>query len=538
MGALTLKSFPFELRGWDIEKFEGIDPTDGFGSSTRVYVSKDKVVQIEPDYDIFTYNTWITDKSRQFFDSMFGKWNSVPDPAKTNLNLIKSLKTIVIKSYISDHCNKIKEDSNYLTIVFENLSFESLSLLNILSEKYSFLKIRRAENIKTPNDLESNFQLNAASDKIKLNSSTLCLLIGTNTRYEGYYLNLNLRQRYRKGNFKCLVIGSLIDLTFPLSFLGSNVSVLKSIAEGNNLVCQEIKSAKNPLIILNSELFKRKDGKFLMEVAKKLNKSNVLSANWYGLNVLSPTLNETGTSSIANFKTINNKDLDNSNMLYLLNVATNNLSNLNKIVDSKLLNLATLPKTFLNVNKVIFDQNVKYNNNEELLGKLNKIDNNFINYNYMPESLFYETSRTYLNTEGIVKKSIKLIFNKKSKNSLQVLNRIGNLIKEKVLFLDQKNNNLLSYSSNKLLGFRNFINFNFYATNSLTNANFYLLSRNKPFIMLNNNRFKEKTYKLSNTKIKYWLDDFFSGGKDEYSHNSSVLSNCSKILRTESTNFF
>jgi hypothetical protein len=25
MGALTLKNFPFELRGWDIEKFESID---------------------------------------------------------------------------------------------------------------------------------------------------------------------------------------------------------------------------------------------------------------------------------------------------------------------------------------------------------------------------------------------------------------------------------------------------------------------------------------------------------------------------------
>lgn len=41
MGALTLKSFPFELRGWEIGKFESIDPTDGFGYSTRVYISKE-----------------------------------------------------------------------------------------------------------------------------------------------------------------------------------------------------------------------------------------------------------------------------------------------------------------------------------------------------------------------------------------------------------------------------------------------------------------------------------------------------------------
>jgi hypothetical protein len=56
---LTLK-LSFELRGWDIEKFESIDPTDGFGSDTRVYISNNQVVQIEPDYNIQTFNTWLT----------------------------------------------------------------------------------------------------------------------------------------------------------------------------------------------------------------------------------------------------------------------------------------------------------------------------------------------------------------------------------------------------------------------------------------------------------------------------------------------
>jgi len=76
MGALTLKSFPFELRGWEIEKFESIDPTDGFGSNTRVYINKNQIVLIEPDYNIHTFNTWLTDKGRQFFDGIFGTWKS------------------------------------------------------------------------------------------------------------------------------------------------------------------------------------------------------------------------------------------------------------------------------------------------------------------------------------------------------------------------------------------------------------------------------------------------------------------------------
>ena len=77
MGALTLKSFPFELRGWDIEKFESLDPTDSFGSNTRVYVNKDQIVLIEPDYNNNNFNTWLTDKGRQFFDGMFNSWSNL-----------------------------------------------------------------------------------------------------------------------------------------------------------------------------------------------------------------------------------------------------------------------------------------------------------------------------------------------------------------------------------------------------------------------------------------------------------------------------
>jgi NADH dehydrogenase/NADH:ubiquinone oxidoreductase subunit G len=83
MGALTLKSFPFELRGWDIEKFESIDPTDGFGSNTRVYISKQQIVQIEPDHNETTSNPWLSDKGRQFFDGIFGSWNSNNTQKKT-----------------------------------------------------------------------------------------------------------------------------------------------------------------------------------------------------------------------------------------------------------------------------------------------------------------------------------------------------------------------------------------------------------------------------------------------------------------------
>jgi len=49
--------------------------------------------------------------------------------------------------------------------------------------------------------------------------------------------------------------------------------------------------------------------------------------------------------------------------------------------------------------------------------------------------------------------------------------------------------------------------------------------------------FKLKIRKLINTKLKFWLDDIFTGGKDEYSQNSIILTDYSKFLRSKYTVF-
>lgn len=524
MGALTLKSFPFELRGWDIEKFESLDPTDSFGSYTKVYVSKDQIVLIEPDYNVNTFNTWLTDKGRQFFDGLFGLWNNSNEKFKPNF-WTEIFKNIFETIYILDHCNKQKFKNNFLTIVVENVSLEIINILLMLSQNYSFIKIRRAENFKLPNDLEKTFQLNVTSDKIKLNSSSLCLLISNNPRYEGYYLNLNLRQRYLKGNFKCLSIGSFIDLTFPTIFLGSNTNILKSISEGNNLICQDLKSSKNPLIIYNNELFKRNDNITLQLIIQDLN-NYINGKKFNGLNNINPSLSENGLNFITSFEPLSLKDLNHCNLLYFINVTSNNIAHIKKITELKLLNYST---NVAYKKGLIVDQNYK-NNNSLLI-------NNY-NYLHLPTSVFYENEETFINTEGYIKRTTKLISRKHTRNNWQIVRKLFKNLKKTFVSLELKNNKLLFFNSNKIVHFKNFINFNFYATQNLTNFNYYLSIKTSPIIFINNDSFKKPITQLKNSKLKYWLDDFFTGGKDEYSQNSLILTNCSKILRSEITNFF
>ena len=86
-------------------------------------------------------------------------------------------------------------------------------MLYLLKQNCSFIELRTLDNHKVQNDREPNYQLSDTVTKPKLYMSTLGILVNTNPRYEGYVLNLSLRQRFLKGDFKLLNIGSMLDLT-------------------------------------------------------------------------------------------------------------------------------------------------------------------------------------------------------------------------------------------------------------------------------------------------------------------------------------
>ena len=223
MGALTLKSFPFVLRSWNVKSYDSIDPTDAFGQNTKVYVNKNQIVKIEPQFSDKTLNVWLTDKGRQFFDAIFDKSvNANAQLANVSIKTTKQwedlFQTIKKTFYVYNICNLKFANRSFFLIVFENLSIEVLNFLSLICQINSFIKVRRIEKISIDSSLEQNFQINSSTSLSKLASSSLCVLIGTNPRYEGSYLNLKLRQRYLKGNFKLLTIGSFVDLTFPISF--------------------------------------------------------------------------------------------------------------------------------------------------------------------------------------------------------------------------------------------------------------------------------------------------------------------------------
>ena len=523
MGALTLKAFSDELREWEFIEGEGIDPTDSFGVSLRLSIREDQIFLAEPnDPNI----SWLTDKGRLFFDGMFEK-SSVK-----NTDWEEFFKDISELMYFIDHLNLHKRNSSSFIFAFENLSLETLNMLYLLKQNCSIVELRKVESHKIPNDFESSYQLSQSTQKPKLHMSSLGILMNTNPRYEGYVLNLSLRQRFLKGDFKLLNIGSALDLTFPVYNLGSNFGILKSLGEGTHLSCQDIKNAEFPIFIANTESFKRSDAKVFTEVLKY---TNVLDTAWNGLNILNHNISSAGIYSLNKFLPLSNEDFANFFGCYYINVSLNSTANIKKLTELHLLNI--FDSKNLNNNKIFVDQNSKQINEsfyEKAKGKL------FDNYYYLPSNLFLEDNETYVNTQGLIKRTTKLIhFKKDAKTNWQITRKFYANTKSLVFFNNNRDNKLINFDCVNSFNFKNYVNFQFYAVQTLSSLSFYLTKQNKPLSKFLKSPLKQPKVKVLDTKVKNWLDDFFNGnGKDSFSYNSSVLVNCSKIVRTSSTNFF
>ena len=204
----------------------------------------------------------------------------------------------------------------------------------------------------------------------------------------------------------------------------SNLSILKSIGEGTHLVCQEFKNSEFPLIITNTELFKRKDAKLVFKVMKN---ASALQTAWSGLNILNHNINSVGVNSLNKFLPLSSEDFNNFFGLYCVNVPVSSVAAMKQLTELHLLNIFS---TNFFGKKVFVDQNTKPLN-LDVFGKGK--DTLYDQYFHLPSNLFLEDSETFINTQGLVKRTTKLLsFKKDAKSNWQIIRKF--YAKSKSLF--------------------------------------------------------------------------------------------------------
>lgn len=496
MGALTYKSFPFELRGWDIQKKVGINPTDSLGLKVNLLINNNKIIQVEP---INKKLNFINDKTRQFFDCF--NFNL----KVTDFKIEYLIKFYVKSIYFFDLYNFQKKIIYSFIIIFENISIDMLSLLTFFEQKYFFIKLIRYQQKNNCFDIENNLLLNDLS----LKKTNVSLLIGTNVNFECTNLSLKLKQKKIKGNFKLFSLSSNLKDNI---ILGSSLYLLKNITEGTHFICQDF-FMKNMLIITNSNLLKRNDSfQFLklLTYFKKLQK-------FCDLNSINSSIYETSIFLLNSFLNYFNCNFLNFSLIYALNTTcffdnffTYKLQHKNYFVKNfKILKC----KKIINLQEnYFFIQNQVFN---------------------LPVKNFFETSQIFISNKGVLNQTKKILNNESKKSYWKFTRYFFNSLKKNSFI---SNNFLISFTKlTNQFSFKNVFYLFFVVLNNLNIIKNYTNSIHFFNIKLFDNY---KKIKILNSKIKLWLNDFFIGGLDSCTFNSLVLIKCSTNYKIETSTFF
>jgi NADH-quinone oxidoreductase subunit G len=194
-------------------------------------------------------------------------------------------------------------------------------------------------------------------------------------------LNLKIRKHFFNKNVSINLIGSFVDLSYPVNHLGNSVKTLLDILEGRHSFCKAIRKAKNPLIIIGSAFTLRIDAQMIQNMLRIFaQKAYLLLNNKYNINFVHSNLAqahycELGLNSNpkSNINQLNNSS---SNIAYIFN----NNNEINEKINTK--------NTFCSLNT-------------------HRIDNDNKFQHLLPINSFYERNSLNVNIEGTVQKAFK-----------------------------------------------------------------------------------------------------------------------------------
>jgi len=120
-----------------------------------------------------------------------------------------------------------------------------------------------------------------------IDQADLCLIVGSNPRWEAPIINARILKRANRGGFTAAVIGPRLDLTFKYAHLGAGPETLAELAEGRHAFAEALRKAQRPMLILGQGALARPDGAAVLALARKFAEGyGLVKDGWNGFNVL------------------------------------------------------------------------------------------------------------------------------------------------------------------------------------------------------------------------------------------------------------
>ncbi|MGE0150917.1 MAG: molybdopterin-dependent oxidoreductase, partial [Parvibaculaceae bacterium] len=282
-GALLSKPYAFSARPWELVKTESIDVLDAVGSAIRVDSRGREVMRVLPRLNDEINEEWIADKTRFACDGL--KRQRLDRPYVRIDGKLRPASWPEAFDAIASRLHGVA--GNRIAAIAGDLAdLESMLVLKELATALGSANLDcRQDGAAIDATTRAGYICNTTIQGIE--RADLCLLIGTNPRWEAPLINARLRKRFVTGGLRVAAVGATPDLTFPVEALGAGPDTLREIAEGRHPFAERLKAAKNPMLILGQGAIARTDGAAVLALARQIADScGLIREGWNGFNML------------------------------------------------------------------------------------------------------------------------------------------------------------------------------------------------------------------------------------------------------------
>ncbi len=283
VGALTNRPYSFHARSWELEKTESIDVMDALGSNIRVDTRGPKVMRILPRLNEQVNEEWISDKTRFACDGLTRQRLDSPYVRRDG-TLQKATWDEAFSAIVK--ATKGLPGNAIAAIAGDLADCEAMTALKDLMVAFGSANIDcRQDGAQLNASIRASYIFNSTIAGI--DQASALLLIGTDPRSEAPVLNARIRKRWISGNFSIGAIGLNRDMTYPITFLGDNPSVLKDLERDKDNFANVLKNSERPMIIVGQGALARPDGTLVLCMAHQIAENcGAINGDWNGFNIL------------------------------------------------------------------------------------------------------------------------------------------------------------------------------------------------------------------------------------------------------------
>lgn len=280
VGALTHRPWQYHYRPWELKKTETIDVMDALGSNIRADSRGAEVMRVLPRVHEGINEEWLSDRSRYVVDGLTKRRLDRPWVREGG-----KLRPATWDEALGVVAGKLKAASpeKIGAIAGDLQDAESMkATLDLFRALGSANTDCRQDGAAIGGSEREGWLFNSGLAGIE--NADAILMVGVNPRVEAPLLNARIRKGWLAGRTEVMVIGEQAELTYDYAYLGAGT---KTVGKLPKAAMDVLTRAERPAIIVGSAALTGETGSAVLNTLGKLAaKVGVVADGWNGFNVL------------------------------------------------------------------------------------------------------------------------------------------------------------------------------------------------------------------------------------------------------------